>query len=226
MVNRLHARFHRPEDGWDPVPAAHAAEYGEQEWCRVDEGLLDELESHLGGFGGKNILDLGGGPGHYTVAMARRGALVTWHDVSRNYLELARKKAAEAGLVTSIHFSLGYLDEAPRLLNERFDLVFNRICWYYAFNDASFADAVYTMVKPGGHAYVDTTHSGYRRSALSASALARTWLNERTGFKIGHPMPPHGRVARLFLRRPMKRVTLDYAAADNDRIFFEKARYR
>jgi 2-polyprenyl-3-methyl-5-hydroxy-6-metoxy-1,4-benzoquinol methylase len=223
MINRIHALFYRPENGWDPVPAAHAADYGAREWRRVDQGLLDELESRVGGFHGKNILDLGGGPAHYSVAMAQRGGLVTWHDISRNYLEMGRSKAAEAGLSAQIRFSLGYLDEAPRLLRQRFDFVFNRICWNYGFDDASLANVVYTMVRPGGHAYVDTTHSGYQRAALPASVRLRTWLNDCTGVKIGHPMPPHGRLAKLFLRSRMTRMTLDYSWPENDRIFFEKA---
>lgn len=223
MINRLHARLHRPADGWDPVPAGHAADYGAHEWLHTDTALLDELEAAIGGFQGRRILDLGGGPGHYTVALARRGGNVTWHDVSRTYLEMARRKAAEQGVADSIHFSLGYLDHAPGLLAGGFDLVFNRICWYYGFGDASFADVVYRLVNPGGWGYVDTTHSGFQRDGLSPTARLRTWLNERTGIKIGHPMPPRGRVARLFLARPVERLTVDYGTPTNDKVLFQKA---
>jgi 2-polyprenyl-3-methyl-5-hydroxy-6-metoxy-1,4-benzoquinol methylase len=223
MINRLHAWLHRPESGWDPVPAAYAADYSAQEWDQIDHHLLDELEALVGGFTGKKILDLGGGPGQYTVAMAQRGGLVTWHDVSRTYLEMSRRKADEFGLANRITFSLGYLDHAPRLLSERFDFVFNRICWYYGLGDKSFSAVVYAMVKPGGFGYVDTMHSAFKREQLSRAARVRTWLNEKTGIKIGHPMPPHGRLARLFLYCPMARITIDYRASFNDRIFFQKA---
>lgn len=64
MINRLHARMHRPERGWDPVPPGHASTYAENEWCAgVREELLDELDTWVGGLEGKRVLDLGGGAG-------------------------------------------------------------------------------------------------------------------------------------------------------------------
>jgi hypothetical protein len=82
---------------------------------------------------------------------------------------------------------------------------------------------VFEMVRPGGYAYVDANHSGYRRSELSTSARLRTWLNDTTGLKIGHPMPPHGRLARLFLRHDITRLQVDYRTPTNDRLLFERA---
>lgn len=223
MINRLHARLRRPEKGWDPVPAVHASSYSEHEWARVDLALLDDLQARIGGLAGKTVLDLGGGPGHYTVAMALRGARVTWYDVSRGYMAIARAKAAQAGVAQGVEFSLGYLDEAAVQLGRRFDFVFNRICWYYGFGDKSFAAVVHALVEPGGFGYVDTTHSGYRRDQLSASARLRTWLNDCTGVKIGHPYPPRGRLGRLFLRHDVQQLQVDYRAPMNDRILFQKA---
>lgn len=223
MINRLHARFHRPESGWDPVPAEHAARYGAGEWSSIDHVLLDNLDKWTGGFAGKSVLDLGGGPGQYTVAMAQRGARVTWHDVSRTYMNMSRSRAGALGLADQIRFSIGYLDDAPQLLGERFDLVFNRICWYYGFGDRSFAEVVYGLVKPGGFGYVDTTHSGYRREQLSKRARLRTWLNDCTAIKIGHPYPPRGRLARLFLRHRIEYLNVDYRTPTNDRILFQRA---
>ena len=222
MINRLHACLRRPDKGWDPVPTDHAATYSEHEWGRIDRALLDDLDARIGGLAGKAVLDLGGGPGHYSVAMAQRGAQVTWHDVSRGYMAIARRKAAQAGVAERIVFSLGYLDEAPRLLERRFDFVFNRICWYYGFGDKSFAAVVHALVEPGGFGYVDTTHSGYQREKLSATARLRTWLNDCTGVKIGHPYPPRGRLARLFLRHAVDQLHVDYRMPTNDRILFQR----
>jgi 2-polyprenyl-3-methyl-5-hydroxy-6-metoxy-1,4-benzoquinol methylase len=223
MINRIHASFHRPDRGWDPVPAAHATSYGAGAWSRIDQALLDDLGTRIGGFAGKSVLDLGGGPGQYTTAMAQRGARVTWHDVSRTYMDMSRGKAEALGLADRITFSLGYMDEAQRLLDDRFDLVFNRICWYYSFGDRSFAAVVYGLVKPGGFGYIDTTHSGYRREQLSKTVRLRTWLNDRTAIKIGHPYPPRGRLARLFLRHEVVHLAVDYRTPTNDRILFQKA---
>ena len=223
LINRLHAFLHRPENGWDPVPPGHAQTYAASEWAAgVDIDLLDELDRWVGGLAGKRVLDLGGGPGQYSVAFAKRGAEVTWHDVSRTYQQFAEEKAREHGV--DIHFSLGYLDEAPRQLGTQFDLVFNRICWNYGWQDQSFAAVLFALIKPGGVGYVDTTHSGWRRDSLSASALLRTRLNEVLAIKIGHPFPPHGRLATLFSKMPIEKLVVDYAQPTNDRILFVRSK--
>ncbi len=98
-----------------PGNTGGAASYGAGEWSHIDHALLDELDTRICGFAGKSVLDLGGGPGQYTMAMAQRGARVTWHDVSRTYLEMSRGRAESLGLTGKVTFSLGYLDEAPRL---------------------------------------------------------------------------------------------------------------
>lgn len=220
MINRLHSLLRRPESGWDPVPLEHSRQYGGLEWSSgADQRLLDELDTRLGGLAGKQVLDLGGGPGHYSVAFARRGAAVTWYDISKNYRDFARQKAGEAGV--NVEFSLGYMDESFKALNRQFDLVFNRICWSYCINDSAFADVVYALAKPGGWIYVDTNHSGIGLESANLATRARTWLNDTLGVKIGHPYPRRGRVAKLFLRRPLGRLYVEHLPR-NDRILLQK----
>jgi len=217
----MHARFHRPETGWDPVPSQHALTYGAQNQA-ANDALLEELEHAVGGFRGKRILDLGGGPGQYSVAFAKRGGEVTWHDISRNYRSIAQERANALGVSDRITFSLGYLDEAPTQLPDPYDFVFSRACWCYGFSDRSFAEVVYLLVRQGGYGYVDTNNSDRKRSELSTSSLFRTWLNDRFAVKIGHPFPPRGRAARLLLRFPLGRLVVDYASPVNDRLLFQK----
>jgi 2-polyprenyl-3-methyl-5-hydroxy-6-metoxy-1,4-benzoquinol methylase len=174
----------------------------------------------MGGLEGKRVLDLGGGPGQYSVAFAKRGAITTWYDVSRIYHDFSKQKADENGV--GINFSIGYLDEAPEILNEQFDLVFNRICWNYGFCDFSFALKLYSLVSPGGVGYIDTTHSGWKRDTLPRGILFRTWLNDTTGVKIGHPHPPHGRLAKIFSQFPIEEISIDYKMETNDRITFRR----
>jgi 2-polyprenyl-3-methyl-5-hydroxy-6-metoxy-1,4-benzoquinol methylase len=222
MINRLLARIYRPEKNWDPVMQEYAQNYTASEWLNLNEAFLDDLEVKVGGFKGKRILDLGGGPGHYSVAFARRGAKVTWHDVSKTYRKIAEEKAIDYQVSDKISFSLGYLDEAPQVLSETFDLVFNRICWYYGFNDKSFAEVVYQLVSPGGFAYVDTNNATFQIEQMSISAKFRTYLNNVLHIKIGHPYPPRGRLAHLFLAYPIKKLCVDYSGNFNDKIIFEK----
>jgi SAM-dependent methyltransferase len=220
MINRLHSWLHRPEKGWDPVPPAHVLQYGGHEWSAgVQQPLLDELEQRLGGLAGKQVLDLGGGPGHYSVAFARRGAHVAWYDISKNYRDFVQQKARDAKV--DMEFFLGYMDDAARVLDRQFDLVFNRICFSYCINDSSFAKVIYKLVKPGGWAYVDVNNSGFGRETASFAVRARTWLNGRLGIKIGHPYPPPGRVPDLFRRFPLKELVVD-SQPRNDRILLQK----
>lgn len=44
------------------------------------------------------LIDIGGGPGRYAISLAQRGYHVTLVDLSGGNLELAKQKAAEAGV--------------------------------------------------------------------------------------------------------------------------------
>jgi ubiquinone/menaquinone biosynthesis C-methylase UbiE len=62
----------------------------------VIAGFLDPLRN-------RSVLDVGTGTGRGAIALARRGAIVTGVDASAEMLEVARKRAAEAGV--SVTFS-------------------------------------------------------------------------------------------------------------------------
>jgi len=222
MINWLLSRLQRPERGWDPIPPGHAQAYADLQWQSVDESILDRIEEWTGPLARLQVLDLGGGPGHYSAAFARRGAQVTWYDISRTYETIARERTAASGVDGSIRFAVGYLDEAPAQLGRTFDLVFNRICWNYGRSDGGFARAVYALVRPGGYAYVDANTSNFNVEQLSSVARLRTWLNSATGIKVGHPMPPRGRTARLLLRQPVERALVDYSSPYNDCILLQR----
>ncbi len=222
IINKFASFFSKAIPDWDPVPETHAQQYAESEWViGANEVLLNELECWLGGFSGKKVLDLGGGPGQYSVAFAKRGALVTWHDISAAYAKIAEQKAEDHGV--AIEFSIGYMDEALKLLKADYDLVFNRICWYYGFSDRSFSRTLFALIKPGGVGYVDTTHSGWHRESLSPAGQLKTWLNDCFSVKIGHPFPPHGRLAKLFLELPVEKMQIDYSTETNDRLLFRRS---
>lgn len=222
MINRLLARFRRPEKGWDPVPEEHVHKNATSEWNKgVDVALLDLLNQWVGGLSGKRVLDLGGGPGHYSVAFAARGADVTWYDVSTRYERYASAKAVEEGV--KVRFVLGHMDEAVDVLRSEYDLVFNRICFNYGWNDFSFARTIFQLVRAGGVGYVDTNNSLFQAETATVSKRFRVWLNSNLGLKIGNPYPPHGRLARCFLRRNPENLLIDYSSCFNDRVLFRKS---
>jgi SAM-dependent methyltransferase len=69
---------------------------------------------------GKKVLDVGCGPGHYAVALARRGAgYVLGLDFAPGMLDLARARAAQAGVADRCRFEIGDFLTYP--LAEPFD---------------------------------------------------------------------------------------------------------
>lgn len=57
---------------------------------------------------GKRVLDVGSGPGHYSVALAERGAgEVFGLDFAEGMIDLARDRAARAGVDARCKFALG-----------------------------------------------------------------------------------------------------------------------
>lgn len=91
---------------WDPQRAASFYdEYGENEWTRFEDGRtpapsLNVHLEHLRRFvdAGDRVLDLGAGPGRFTIELAELGADVTVADLSARQLELNRERVAAAGL--------------------------------------------------------------------------------------------------------------------------------
>lgn len=223
-INYLHSLLHRPERGWDPVAPEYAEQYARIAWERLDLKIVDQIEEWLGGLEGKSILDLGGGPGQYSITFAQRGGNVTWYDISRCYLHIAQRYAGAMNVQLTFA-PLGYLEQSKKLTNYPFDLVFNRECWYYCRDDRAFAKTVYELVRPGGGGYVLCGNHKFRgESGKRPIGKALTQLLEtKIRIRIGHPRPPKGRIAELLSKFPMDYMIADYSSASWDIIFFIKS---
>jgi len=69
---------------------------------------------------GRSVVDVGCGPGHYGIALARAGALrVVGLDFADAMLDIARKRAAALGVAQHCSFVRG--DFLTHPINERFD---------------------------------------------------------------------------------------------------------
>ncbi len=219
MINQIHALLHRPEKGWDPIPDQYAAKYAQYAWDGFDPTLIEKLENRIGSFEGKQVLDIGGGPGQYSVAFAQRGANVTWHDISHNYKKIASKYADETRV--KINFSIGYLEDIQNLNYQSFDFVFNRVCWCYCMSDRKFSRIIYNLLKPAGSGYIFTQSQPDPNAGFATQI--QYFLNNYLWWKIGHPWPPHGRVAQLFNSYPIERLIADYHSSGKiAEIFFTK----
>jgi len=99
---------------------------------------------------GDRILDIGGGPGRYSLYYAEKGCDVTLFDLSEGNLCLAGEKAAERGL--SLRTVLGDAREAASL-GESFDHVLLMGPLYHLLDAADRELAVreaLSLLKPGG----------------------------------------------------------------------------
>jgi SAM-dependent methyltransferase len=83
---------------------AYYDEFGEREWERLERRPMDRvsLELHRRLLArlvqaGDNVLEVGAGPGRFTIEMAEIGASVTVVDISPRQLELNRERVAAAG---------------------------------------------------------------------------------------------------------------------------------
>ena len=116
--------------------------------------ICDWLIEHFGLKPGDRVLDLGCGPGLYTVRLAKRGLKVTGIDYSRRSIEYARHAAAEQGLDIEYRYQ-DYLaqDYLPSDSSERFDLAIMVYCDFPVLSDEKqgiLLGRVARALKPGG----------------------------------------------------------------------------
>lgn len=87
------------------VIRAYYASFGEREWARLespDDGAMEfaitchTLATYLPS--NTRVLDIGGGPGRYTIWLAQRGHRVVLADLSPELLSIARVKIEQAGV--------------------------------------------------------------------------------------------------------------------------------
>jgi SAM-dependent methyltransferase len=218
-INLIHSWLHRVEAGWDPIPDQYAEQYAERAWNIYNNEALVEKLSQLGdGLAGKRVLDLGGGPGQYSVLFARRGAEVVWHDISRQYEKIARARSIAAEV--QVEFSLGYLEAAKKFGANSFDVVFSRVSWSYCRSDRQFAQLLYALLRPGGVGYVECDTPAHLKPSWPRKL--QHGINQYLWWKIGHPFPPHGRIAYLLHQYPLSYMELDYSSPLQDKVLFIK----
>jgi SAM-dependent methyltransferase len=224
MINQLHSYFFRPENGWDPVSDSHATAYAQYEWSAFDLQLFKNIQTRLGSLTGKDVLDLGGGPGQYATHFALDGANVSWYDISQRYRTIAQARATSMN--ADILFHTGYLDDAAKYFStqksfpQQFDLVWCRLCWYYGKSDYSFAENVYQLVKPGGWVCIINRVSGF--SGRKGLKRIPEYLNDWLGIKIGHPYPPKGRIPQLFEKKNVQKLIVEYPERGAEFVWFQR----
>src|SRR5207247_1884993 len=108
----------------------------EREWGRLELGAQDRLEYLITSHAltrhlpprdrPRHVLDAGGGPGRYTIDLARRGYRVTLLDLSPGLLDLARCRIAKCDPLTQANVAAvvtGSIVDLSRFLDDSFDAV-------------------------------------------------------------------------------------------------------
>jgi len=149
---------------WDPAgAAAFYDDYGEREWTRFEDGRTPSISvathSHyLRRFiaAGDRVLDVGCGPGRFTIELARIGARVVAADLSPRQLELHRRFVADADAEDAVEArAVADVVDLP-FADDEFDAT---ICYggalSYVLERAPDAAAELARVtRPGGHVLV------------------------------------------------------------------------
>lgn len=140
------------------------AAFGENEWQRLTwpEGVIEftvtthALNRHLPPQG--RILDMGGGPGRYSIWLAQRGYTVVLADLSPHLLDIARDKITQAGVQSQIE-DVVVCDacDLSRFEDDSFDAVLCLGPFYHLIVPADRERAAAELVrvlKPNGTAFV------------------------------------------------------------------------
>ena len=144
---------------------------------------------------------------------------MTWHDLSHEYLRRAKARAQAAGV--DVDYSVGYLESAIRFKDRPFDLVFNRVCWCYGVSDSKLGKVLWNITAPGGAIYVAVDVEAEKDYRPRLSTSLRTRLYHASGIRIGHPFPPRGKVATVFLKYPVKSLSVSYRTGLKGRVIEE-----
>jgi len=148
--------------------------YGPDLTAKRNEREADVVWRLLSLAPGDAVLDLGCGHGRIAIELAKRGVQVTGLDASADFLDLARKATASAGL------HIDYIKGDMRDLSSHgmFDAA---VIWFTTFgyfdddDNKRVLDQAANILKPGGRLLIEQVH----RNALLRQELPQRFVTER-----------------------------------------------
>jgi ubiquinone/menaquinone biosynthesis C-methylase UbiE len=101
---------------------------------------------------GGRVLEIAPGPGYFCIELAKLGNFyITGLDISKSFVEMARKNAQAAGL--SIDFRLGNASEMP-FENATFDFTFCQAAFKNFSEPVKAIAEMYRVLRPGGSSVI------------------------------------------------------------------------
>jgi SAM-dependent methyltransferase len=182
-------------------------DFGEAEWERHDRSPANRVAFHLHRHyltefisDGDRVLEVGAGPGRFTIELARLGANIVVSDISPGQLDLNRTHVGEAGLEGRVvDRVLADVTDLSRFDGSSFDVI---VCygapltWVLDRADEAM-DELIRVVKPGGYvlASVSSLYGSFRAFLPGvADEIGRFGLDEMraifdTGYQAGGHSP-------------------------------------
>jgi len=118
--------------------------------------LQPRMLALAGGVDGLRVLDLGCGEGAYSRELARRGATVTGVDGSARLIDVARQRAAEAGL--SVDCRCLNASALDGIAPASFDLIVASMIFMNVEDYSGAVREAYRVLAPGGALCMSITH--------------------------------------------------------------------
>ena len=116
------------------------------EFTKLARRVADQLPS------GSTVLEVAPGPGYFCIELARLGAYsITGLDISHTFVEIASKKAAEAGI--QVDFRQGNASNMP-FANDTFDFLLCRAAFKNFAQPVRALQEMCRVLKPGGRGLI------------------------------------------------------------------------
>jgi len=137
--------------GWltpERIPGFRADFYDKltEKTSRMYEELADDITKEIKY---ESILDVGTGPGYLPIEIAKRAPKVkiTGIDLTERMIEIAKKKAENAGFVDQVYFEVGDGNKL-RFEDNTFDLVISSGSFHHWKNPVRVLNECYRVLKP------------------------------------------------------------------------------
>jgi SAM-dependent methyltransferase len=177
---------------------------------RSDE-TMKKMERYLEGHNVRDILDVGCGPGFYSMLFGSKGYAVTGIDYSDKMVEVARKNAEDRGVDARFMVMDAQNLEFP---DDSFDLVLSRdVFWCLEHPERAYSE-ILRVLRPGGMAIVSDgnyyLHHYNEDYARSREEARKAFEAKRSEMKGGHYAFDDGKVDFNVIEELAKEMPLSH----------------